>query len=101
MQTETYDTAQTRKAAGMKAVDGGNRAWKSAALDVIRALPVGWIGTGEDIRAKVAEEPSHPNAWGSLISAALKDELIFPTGDHRPMTAKKSHGRQTPVYERM
>jgi hypothetical protein len=99
--THGYDTAQDRKVEGMKAVSGGNKAWKDEGLNVIKSLTVGWTGTGEDIRTIVEELPSHPNAWGALIAAALKAELIYPTGEYRAMTAKASHARKTPVYERM
>jgi hypothetical protein len=89
------------KARGIKRVLSNNEAWGKAALETIKALPVGWTGTGEDIRALVAEKPSHPNAWGGLINRALAADLIYPTGDYRPMKSKASHGRRTPVYERM
>lgn len=75
-----------------------NANWKEGALYVIKHLPRDWKGTGEDIRLLVAEEPSHPNAWGGLINRAVSHGLIRPTGDYVPMSAKKSHGRKTPVY---
>jgi hypothetical protein len=78
-----------------------NVKWRADALAKLKALPVGWKGTGEDIRKVVGVEPHHHNAWGSLVSAALKDELIYPNGDRVAMKAKTSHGRQTPVYERL
>lgn len=89
------------KDAGVKKVLSNNDAWADAAFEVVKALPVGWTGTGEDIRNKVGALPSHPNAWGGLINRALKADLIFPTGEYTAMKNKNSHGRRTPVYERM
>ena len=95
------ETAHDLKDHGITRTLAANGGWNEAAISAIAALPVGWIGTGEDIRVRVGEEPAHPNAWGALINRALKADLIYPTGEYRPMTAKASHGRRTPVYERM
>lgn len=86
---------------GMARTSRANADWKEYGLLVIEELPLGWHGTGEAIREAVAQEPNHPNAWGALAAAALKKGLIRPTGVHVPMIAKKSHGRKTPVYERV
>lgn len=99
--TETATHGIELKERGVKQVLSNNEAWANAAFEVVKALPVGWTGTGEDIRNKVGALPSHPNAWGGLINRALKAELIFPTGDYTAMKSKNSHGRRTPIYERM
>jgi hypothetical protein len=102
MQTEpAYDSGLDRKERGMKLALAGNKLWRVNAIAKITALPVGWIGTGEDIRHAVADAPSHHNSWGALVAALLKAELIFPTGDYQPMKEKTSNGRKTTVYERM
>jgi hypothetical protein len=101
LQEHTYDSGQERKKSGTVKILTGNGLWAQAAIERIKALPVGWTGTGEDIRHLVSELPSHPNAWGGLIARVLKDELIYPTGDYRPMKDKSSNARKTPVYERM
>lgn len=101
MQEAVYDSGLHRKARGMATVTNGNKAWRDAAIATIKALPVGWTGTGEDIRHAIKELPSHPNAWGALVNTLLKDELIYPTGDYRAMKDKTSNGRRTPVYERL
>jgi len=59
--------------------------------------------TGEDIRRilrRIIGDPTHHNAWGALISRAVKRGLIEPTGEWRPMQLPRSHARQTPVYRR-
>ena len=103
MQTQehAYDSGLARKEQGMAKVLTGNAAWRRDAIAKVKALPVGWTGTGEDIRHIVNALPSHPNSWGALVSTLLKDALIFPTGDRQPMKDKTSNGRSTPVYERM
>lgn len=101
LQESHYDSGLDRKARGMAKVMNGNKEWRQHGIDAVKALPVGWKGTGEDIRHLVKELPSHPNAWGSLVSALLKAELIYPTGDYQAMKDKTSNSRKTPVYERM
>lgn len=98
---DSNDTGLARKERGMAKVLSGNKAWRDAGIAVVKALPVGWKGTGEDIRLAVKALPSHPNAWGSLVNALLKIELIYPTGDYTAMKEKASNGRKTPIYERM
>ena len=67
--------------------------------------PMLGLATGDDdrlfvqaIRALVDEEPSHPNAWGGLVSKAVSEGFIKPTGEYTAMVSKKSHGRKTAVY---
>lgn len=62
--------------------------------------------TGEDIRFYCEQclgktIMHHPNAWGALINSLVKANLIYKTGQHRQMTDKISHARETPVYRRM
>lgn len=57
--------------------------------------------TGEDVRLAVEAEigkPHHPNAWGAIINAAVRQRLLFPTGVYRKMRSKRSHARKTPEY---
>jgi hypothetical protein len=101
LQEHTYDSGLDRKERGMKQATKGNKAWRDNAIAVVKALPVGWKGTGESIRFAVGALPSHPNAWGALVNTLIKEELIYPTGDYSAMKDKTSNGRRTPVYERM
>ena len=92
--------AQELKNEGINRTLDNNAAWKEGALYVVKNLPADWRGTGEDIRALVDEEPSHPNAWGGLVSKAVSEGFIKPTGEYTAMVSKKSHGRKTAVYVR-
>ncbi len=74
--------------------------WKLRAWDAILHLPAGEM-TGEDIRLAVIEqvgEPHHHNIWGSLISRAIKDNVIQDTGSRTPMQTEQSHARSTAIY---
>jgi hypothetical protein len=92
---------QELKEAGIARTLAKNEAWKDGAIYIVKNLPSGWAGTGEDIRELVAEEPGHHNAWGGLISAAVSQKLIEPTGDYTSMKSPKSHGRKTPIYRKV
>ena len=59
--------------------------------------------TGEDIRIEIARSghtPDHPNAWGAMINSLIRNGYIEPVG-HGRMRASRSHGRQTPIYQRV
>lgn len=72
----------------------------SRGLTAIARLPAGeW--TGEDVRdylTGLGVVPHHPNAWGALVSKAVRDGLLVPTGERRAMRGPKSHARRTDVY---
>ncbi len=75
--------------------------WMERAIGFVSHMPVHGM-TGEEIRRIVSiciGEPHHHNAWGALISTAIKRKHFWPTGEYRKMTSKKSHARRTPVYE--
>ena len=58
--------------------------------------------TGEDLRVWLQSYdifPLHPNAWGALISTAVKRKLIVPTGSYTQMKSRSSHARKTAVYK--
>lgn len=66
----------------------------------IASLPAGEY-TGEQIRHVLTGRginPNHVNAWGALISTAVRRELLIETGRYVKMTDKKSHARRTAVY---
>ena len=77
--------------------------WMDFAMRAIVRLPIGWTGLGEDVREHVINAvggPHHPNAWGALIMSALRQQLLFKTGQWKKMRAKKSHARMSPVLVR-
>ena len=107
METPQFDLFVSRAArdTGIAKVTSSNSKWMECALDAIRNIPLGSEVTGEDIRMKLIAMasvgmPSKPHAWGALVNAAVRTKLITMTGEYRPMTAKASHARRTPVYRR-
>ncbi len=75
--------------------------WMPKALRALKFLSRRRDWTGEDIRNVLEQtvgRPHHHNAWGALISAAIKKNLIKATGEYRAMEGPLSHARKTPVY---
>jgi hypothetical protein len=101
MQTESAaarDTALAR-------VAGNSKAWMTSMQHFIVHLPIGWIGTAEDLRHMALEDglgyPHHHNAWGSAAMIAIKHrKVLVKTGEFRAMRDRSSHARMTPVYRR-
>lgn len=57
--------------------------------------------TGEDIRRRLSErgiEPHHHNAWGALISTAVKRGILIDSGMTVRMKDERSHARKTTLY---
>ena len=103
--TEQYDlwSSLQAKSEAINRVD--REPWSTQAKFFMTSLPIGWTGTGEDIRRFLTEEmnlekPHHHNAWGGMISGAIKKGLIFGTGRYTKMKAVSSHARKTEIYER-
>lgn len=98
----SYSQAIAEQETGITQVLENNVDWRDKAFAGVRSLPVHWTGTGEDIRIDVVkDQPKTPHAWGGLINRAIKAGILRKTGEYRPMTAVRSHGRQTPVYVRV
>lgn len=99
-QQDLFGAVQARDNA-LNQVSGNTGKWMHKALVAVSDLRAGVDLTGEDIRLRVADRvgnPHHHNAWGALIKAAIKADLITPTGKHRAMQTVRSHARRTPVY---
>lgn len=85
---------------GIKKVASNNKEWIDAALTALREYPHK-EAMGEDLKAFVVErlgQPFHVNAIGALIKAAMRAEIIAPTGEWRQSKMKSSHARRNPVY---
>lgn len=57
--------------------------------------------TGEDLRVvltKIIGPPAHHNAWGSVITAALKRGYLERTDRYQNMKGQRANYRKTPVY---
>jgi hypothetical protein len=97
----------TARDAGLDRVSGNNLRWSEELLFFIEeCLPVGWVGTGEDIRMLALDvglyHPNHSNAWGAAIMTAVRHrKLLEKTGRLIPMRVRSSHARQTPEYKRV
>ena len=91
---EAEGTAESREAA---------LTWIGYAKNILRGLPVGWIGTAEDILHYLAgfEQPPTPNTWGALMNALVRDKILAPTGSRHPLRSQHSHGRMGSVYCRL
>lgn len=92
---------QLRDEALERVAENAGEDFMTRALDLIERLPRGTTATGEEIRHRVAAagiEPHHANAWGALISQAVRLKLMTPTGVWRAMKKPSSHARKTPVY---
>lgn len=109
----TMITTERRFMPPMAARDDGERAmsqvlshnlsWKDMVMDAIFALPFATKGTFEDFRNKVvgtAGEPGHPNAWGAVANALIRQGYLQDTGEVAHMTSKRSHGRKSAVLFR-
>jgi hypothetical protein len=80
--------------------------WHQSALSLIeQCIPVGWKGTGEQLRIALLAlglpAPHHHNAWGSLVLNAQRRRLINKTGDMAHMETVRSHARMTPIIARV
>jgi hypothetical protein len=99
------EEAKRRRDEALKRVSDHNATWFTRCVEVATRLakenPKVRF-TGEDIRwhcLGMVGQPKHPNAWGALIHHLIKGGVIYATGEHRPMRAKLSHARSTPVYQ--
>mgnify|MGYP003147463348 CR=1 FL=1 len=104
--TEQYNLllSEQAKAEALKVVT--REPWSSRAKDNMESLPSDWTGTGEDIRRFLTEEtdlekPHHHNAWGGMISGAIRMGIIIGTGRYTKMTSVSSHALKTEIYERV
>ena len=91
------------KDAALKQVGSHSGTFMERAMAALDALESGSVVTGEDIRFSCTEKkiaPHHPNAWGALISSAVKKGLIRETGRWVPMRDVRSKARRTPEYYR-
>lgn len=103
MQLDLGLSRQARDAGIERVLENAGVDWKEAASDYIAGLPHGYRCTGEEIRNACTERgivPHHPNAWGGLISGAIKSGLLVGTGEYVPMKDKRSHARKTQVLRR-
>lgn len=93
-------TARSERNAALDKVASNAPDFMVGALASIDQLPAGeW--TGEQVRMALSHRgivPHHHNAWGSLISTAVRRGILIDTGRYGHMTAKKSHARRTPIY---
>lgn len=98
-----HDPARAARDAALAAVERAAGGWSRAARDRVRALPVHWEGTGEDIRLKLVRdgfpEPRSHNAWGAMIMVCVKHDWLREIGRGQ-MRTEKSHARSTAIYAR-
>lgn len=89
---------------GMSLAAAASGPWfPQAQLTLMRICQLcgGMTATGEGLGNAVTTyycAPSRPQAWGALISWAIKQKLIIVTGDRHRMKKPSSHARKTDVY---
>ncbi len=74
--------------------------FQQAGMEAIMALPSGWVGDAQDIRALIAVRPHHVNGWGALILCAVRGGWLVATGEYRKARVVASHARKLAVYRR-
>ena len=87
----------------LQAVAEKHNPFTQRALKAISELGAGYY-TGERVRHYLEAlniRPQSANAWGSVISQAIKRKLLTETGKYEPMKDEGSHGRKTQVYYRL
>lgn len=104
-QGELFDLPEGRRRRdeGMGSVSGHNKRWLEDCYIEARKFIASTDKpfTGEDIRfhcINTVGHPHHHNAWGALTNGLVLRGMVKKTGEHRPMKAKLSHARSTPVY---
>ena len=76
--------------------------WRSRAVALIRELLAGQEVLAEDWRLLCAQygiTPHHPNAWGGLTAAMMKDGTIIDTGRLAQSRDPRSHARRQPIWK--
>jgi hypothetical protein len=99
-QTLMFPEMEARDAAIQQVAEHAGESFADQVRDVVCLLTAECL-TGEDIRqhCESAEvRPHHHNAWGATISGLVREGYLVATGEYRPMRAKGSHARKTPVY---
>ena len=93
-----FEAVRARDAA-LKTVAENSGTFIERAMDIIASMS-GEV-TGEDVRFKCEAEgctPHHHNAWGAVISQAVRRGHLVPTDRLAKMRGPKSHARRTMVY---
>ena len=101
MSQQNLFSAAELKAQALEQVGTNAEPFYERALQAIATLEPGTY-TGEDVRLRIVQilqdEPHHHNAWGAIISGAVRRGYLVPTGRYLPMKTAKSHARKTPEY---
>lgn len=85
----------------MEQVARGSPEYMAGGLLLIAQLPTGMLITGEEIRLRCLNSGlryHHPNVNGSLISCAIRNGLLLPTGSRKKMEVPHNHSRTNPIY---
>jgi hypothetical protein len=101
--SDVFDLVQGKAARdkGMERVLAHEETFAYRFHQVILHLPHGWVGQCEDIRRNWVGKHPHPNAWGSAWGVAFRRGLLRKLPIEAHMTARRSHGRRTHLYQRV
>ena len=100
-------SGEAARDAGIGRVLSPNRLWLDQGIkEAAQRIPIGWRGTGEDIRLVVEPyigEPTHHNAWGGFVRAVTSHTaaLFEPTGDFAQSKRTARHANVVPEYMRV
>jgi hypothetical protein len=83
-------------------LDNAGDSWRSRAVALICEVLAGQEVLAEDWRLLCEQHgirPHHPNAWGGLTAALMKDGTITDTGRLAHSRDPRSHARRQPVWK--
>ncbi len=87
---------------GLAVVSLNSQPWMDKALALLPQMRREHMTvTGEDIHIWIEKRlgpPHHYNAWGALVSTAVRRGIIEFTGSYRKCTSPVRHAHRTPVY---
>lgn len=98
-----YIAASKARDAGMKLAADNSGEFMPRALAAIKALPPAEY-MGEEIRAILVEKgiaPATSQAWGALINAALKKNILVGTGRFEQTRSVATHRHRTQVLQKV
>ena len=85
-------------------VASSNAGWLQRAAEEMRRVPLGHRGLAEDFRKALLDQglapPRSPNAWGPLTAYLVREGMLKPTGEWKPMRSERSNGRLSREYVR-
>jgi hypothetical protein len=87
-----------------RALNNEDVVWVNSATELVREIPTGWEGLGEDIRLQLIEdgmwEPHTYHCWGALIGRCVRRGWFVWIGELASPKDTPSHASKTMKYRR-